>query len=181
MTGQDPSPIKEMLFEFLGSNDERLAEMASQGRYGQMAAEAVSGCLDRALSMAPREDALEALATGTIHYTLTRAAIPSQRKAEMDGTTLDVVVPGTRELRRDPGSALVILVACGCATLERRLEETFRIQPVRENVWALTQDCRVAGARQFVISGGDATLSEMIQEVVRFARERGQHRLGMAA
>ena len=181
MTGQDSSPIKEMLFGFFGSNDERSAEMASQGRYGQIAAEAVSGCLDRALGMAPRADALETLATGIIHYTLTRAAIPSQRKAEMEGVSLDVVVPGTRELRRNPGSALVILVACRCATLERRLEETRCIQPARENVWVLTQDCSVAGARRFVISGRDATLSEMIQEAVRFARERGQHRLGMTA
>lgn len=180
MTGQDSSPIKDMLFGFFESNDERLAWMASQGRYGQIAAEAVSGCLDRALGMAPRADALETLATGIIHYTLTRSAIPSQRKAEMDGVSMDVVVPGTRELRRDPGSSLVILVSCGCAALERSLEATRRIQPVRENIWVLTQDCSVAGARRFVISGRDATLSEMVQEAVRFARERGQHRLGMA-
>lgn len=181
MSGQDSSPIKEMLFGFFEANGGWLAEMASQGRYGQMATEAVSGCLDRALSMAPREEALETLATGIIHYTLTRAAIPSQRKAEVDGVSLDVVVPGTRELRRDPGSALVMLVSCRCTALGRRLDETRRIQPVRENVWVLTQDCRVSGARRFVISGGDATLSEMIQGAVRFARERGQHRLGMAA
>ena len=177
--GQD-SPIKEMLFDFLESNRGRLDQMVSEGRYDRVAEEAVAGCLASALEMAPRAEALEALATGIIHYTLTRMSTPSHRKAEVGGVCLDVVIPGVRQLRQDPRRALVILVCCKCAVMKRRLDEAYGIQPVRRNVWVLTQDCATTGARGFTISGKDSTFPQMISEIGRFVRGWGQHRLGMA-
>lgn len=177
MSGADA--VKEALFAFFESRRERFVDMAARGTYGSIAEEAVSARLEDSTHMMPRNAALQTLAIGAIHYTLTISATPSQRKVLVDGVPLDVVVPGTRELRRDPGSALVVLVSCDCAEAERRLHETYGIQPIHQNAWLLTQDCTPPGARRFTISGEGATLSDMVDGMVRFARSRGYHRRGM--
>ncbi len=169
------NPAKDALFALLESA--RFSAMADEGRYAAIAREAVPAAMDAMGGAMPRGTLLETLATGVLHYVLTRSRTPSQRNIEYDGVEMDVVVPGTRELRRDPGSALVIQIGCDCDALKARLRRTLEVQPVRPNVWCLTQDC--GGARAYTISGDGATFPRMVDDVIRFAADRRHDRLGM--
>lgn len=170
------NPVKDALFSLLES--ERFTMMAARGRYDQIAREAVSGCAHMTESSETRDAALETLATGVLHYILTKSGTPSRRKAAYGGVELDITIPGTRELERDPGSALVIQVCCDCGLIAERLRRTGAVQPVRENIWILTQDC--TGPFHYTISGEGATFPRMVTRLIRFAGEHRHDRLGMA-
>lgn len=170
------NPVKDALFSLLES--ERFAMMAARGRYDQIAREAVSGCAHMTEGSETRDAALETLATGVLHYILTKSGTPSRRKAAYGGVELDITIPGTRELERDPGSALVIQVCCDCDLIAERLRRTGAVQPVRENIWILTQDC--TGPFHYTISGEGATFPRMVTRLIRFAGEHRHDRLGMA-
>ena len=170
------NPVKDALFSLLES--ERFAMMAARGRYDQIAREAVSECAHMTEGAETRDATLETLATGVLHYILTKSGTPSRRKAAYGGVELDITIPGTRELERDPGSALVIQVCCDCGLIAERLRRTGEVQPVRENIWILTQDC--AGPFHYTISGEGATFPRMVTRLIRFAGEHRHDRLGMA-
>lgn len=170
------NPVKDALFSLLES--ERFAMMAARGRYDQIAREAVSECAHMTEGAETRDAALETLATGVLHYILTKSGTPSRRKAAYGGVELDITIPGTRELERDPGSALVIQVCCDCGLIAERLHRTGAVQPVRENIWILTQDC--TGPFHYTISGEGATFPRMVRRLIRFAGEHRHDRLGMA-
>lgn len=170
------NPVKDALFSLLES--ERFTMMAARGRYDQIAREAVSGCAHMTEGSETRDAALETLATGVLHYILTKSGTPSRRKAAYGGVELDITIPGTRELERDPGSALVIQVCCDCGLIAERLRRTGAVQPVRENIWILTQDC--TGPFHYTISGEGATFPRMVTRLIRFAGEHRHDRLGMA-
>lgn len=170
------NPVKDALFSLLES--ERFATMAARGRYDQIAREAVSECAHMTEGAETRDATLETLATGVLHYILTKSGTPSRRKAAYGGVELDITIPGTRELERDPGSALVIQVCCDCGLIAERLRRTGAVQPVRENIWILTQDC--TGPFHYTISGEGATFPRMVTRLIRFAGEHRHDRLGMA-
>ena len=170
------NPVKDALFSLLES--ERFAMMAARGRYDQIAREAVSGCAHMTEGSETRDATLETLATGVLHYILTKSGTPSRRKAAYGGVELDITIPGTRELERDPGSALVVQVCCDCGLIAERLRRTGAVQPVRENIWILTQDC--TGPFHYTISGEGATFPRMVTRLIRFAGEHRHDRLGMA-
>ena len=164
--------VKDALFSLLES--ERYVRMADGGRWGRIAREAVAECTH---ALGTDAGVLETLATGVLHHILTRSGTPSRRKTVHEGVELDIVIPGTRELYKNPESTLVIQVCCDCKIIAERLRRTGMVQPVSENVWILTQDC--TGPRRHTISGERATMPEMVERMVEFARERRYDRLGM--
>lgn len=164
--------VKDALFALLKS--ERYVRMADECQWGRIAREAVAECTH---TLGSDAGVLETLATGILHHILTKSGTPSRRKATHNGVELDIVIPGTRELRKDPGSALVIQVCCDCKDMAGRMRLTGMVQPVSDNIWVLTQDC--PGPRRHAISGERATMPDMVERMVQFARERRYDRLGM--
>lgn len=164
--------VKDALFALLES--ERYVQMAGRCQWGRIVREAVAECTHALGSDAA---VLETLATGILHHILTKSGTPSRRKATHGGVELDIVIPGTRELLKDPASALVIQVCCNCGDVSERLRLTGMVQPVSENVWVLTQDC--PGPHRHAISGERATMPDMVERMVQFAKERRYDRLGM--
>src|SRR5690348_17518570 len=72
-------------------------------------------------------------AEGLIHYLLTVALIPSQRKITFSSVSLDVVIPDTSTLASMPENALIITFpkTNDPKLLRKRIEELKKIQPHR--------------------------------------------------
>lgn len=170
------NPIKDALFAVLES--EQFTQLAVQRRYDQIGRRAIPVCYGVVKDMAPRSEILETLATGVLHYILTKSGTPSQRKVTHKGVDIDIVIPGTRELQKNPQDALIIQVCCDCDRIAERLRQTSTIQPIPENVWILTQDCE--GPHHYTISGENTTIPDMILRLMRFANKRRHYRLRMA-
>jgi hypothetical protein len=79
----------------------------------------------------------EKFAESLMHYLLTNALIPSQRKILVDQIELDVVIPDIRTLKASNKDAIVLVFPKSedVKSIRQRLENIHKIQPIQENIW----------------------------------------------
>ena len=175
-TDASDSKLKGILFDFLDSQRTKFDALASEGRYGDIMRECVPACR----GMAACAHDLDVVATGLLHYIMSRAALPSQRKVLVQDAYLDVVIPGLRGMRRDPASSIVVLVCCDPGLVPARLESACRIQTYPGNVWLLTQGYDTGQVPCYTVYGDQMGMADMVDDMVKFVREHSLHRLGLA-
>jgi hypothetical protein len=83
------------------------------------------------------EDSLADLCEALLHFLLTASLLPSERKVNLKGIELDLVVPSLKMLKKDPNKALVIQIIRENEELAK-LERTKSIQPYEENIWLVS-------------------------------------------
>jgi hypothetical protein len=96
---EEQNLIKDFLFEYLKSD--KIKELTSQSRFTDIIDNVLENCYDQVISMGEKEESLGVLATGLLHYILTNALIHSQRKIELDGIQIDIVIPNLKTLEID--------------------------------------------------------------------------------
>ena len=83
------------------------------------------------------EESLVDLCEALLHFLLTASLLPSERKVNLSGIELDLVVPSLKMLKKDPDKALVIQIIRENEELAD-LEGTKSIQPYDENIWLVS-------------------------------------------
>jgi len=83
------------------------------------------------------EDSLADLYEALLHFLLTASMLPSERKVNLKGTDIDIVVPSIKMLKKNPDKALVVQIIRGHDEL-KKLQQTKSIQPYDENIWLLS-------------------------------------------
>lgn len=117
---------------------------------------------------------LAAVLTSVLHYLLTAAGVPSQRKASAGGLEVDVAVPGMRALAADPRTAAVICVAgLRPAPAAEQAAALAALQPHPENVWVVDEG--PAGGRTYSVRGG--TFGRLVFDAAEMAAASGAGRL----
>lgn len=196
-TGDDsPKPdmvaecVKARLFEYAdGSEDVR--RMVAERRPDDLVRTLVSSCYDKAAGCGPAEMVLGVLATGILHYGLTKFMIGSQRRiTHRSGVELDIVIPDVRTLDADAGRALVICIldAADADLAGSRIREIDAIGA--KNIWLVVpktagadrgpddracdaaagiDDSLLDGKRMFVISGNGGSFVHILTEIRLFA------------
>lgn len=167
---------KEVLFDFLHTNKNRILPLLAHRRYAQLADMAIDGCK---ASISLDAQNTEIIATGLLHYILTKSLIPSQRKTFVDDVKIDIAIPGLREMRQNAQNAVVIIVCCESDVAKRRLAQTSQVQPVTDNIWLLTQDADVSHARTYSIYQKKPDLGDMMHDLIKFVKSRRQRQLGI--
>ena len=167
---------KEILFDFLHTNKNRILPLLAHRRYAQLADMAIDRC--RA-SISLDVQNTEIIATGLLHYILTKSLIPSQRKTSMGDIKIDIAIPGLRKMRQNAQNALIIIISCESDVAKQRLAQTNQIQPVMDNIWLLTQDTDVSHARTYSIYQKKPDLGDMMHDMIKFVKSRRQHQLGI--
>ncbi|RNJ76443.1 MAG: hypothetical protein EB830_04180 [Nitrosopumilus sp. H13] len=166
-TSSANSPVKDLLFEYIGASDEIPALLAEK-RFEEIVRLVTKECYDRAAGMGDRQQSIGVLATGLLHYLLTRAMIPSQRKVEFRGVDVDIIVPDLRTLEKNPQKALLVCIQTEPG-IKDRLASLEKIQPIRENIWAVQTDGAVTGYKSFIVSKDGEDFSGIISEMKKFA------------
>ena len=171
---EESSPIKDLLFDHI-RNSPDIPRLLSEKRFDLIIRNIMDGC-GHVVSMG--DEAAGTLATGMLHYLLTGALIPSQRKVEYMGVGVDIVIPDIRTLEKDPKKALLICIpmSSDAKTVRDRISVLNGIQPVGQNIWVvLARDMPVQN-RRFVLSGGHEPFSDIIFEISRFVSLNGTGR-----
>ncbi len=78
------------------------------------------------------------LVVALMHYLLSVCMIQAERKVEYDhDTILDVVIPSVKQLRTDPGRALLLVFPKRLerGSIEEQIRAVRRAQPNAENLW----------------------------------------------
>ena len=132
--------IKDFLFEYIKKSEIQLSEMLTKKQYRDVIIQLLENCS----SMANTENVAESigvLATGILHYILTQAQIPSQRKAEINGIKLDIIIPDAKTLLNNPQDALLICIplTTNQSEINQMLEKYHTIQPIRQNIWMILE------------------------------------------
>ena len=168
MTQEESSnPIKNSLFEHINNTPE-ISDFISEKRFDLIIKDLLNNCKSVLLM---GDEATSMLATGIMHYLLTVALIPSQRKIKYKGVDVDIVIPDIRTLEKDSKKALVLYIptSADSKTIEDEILKLNDVQQETQNIWVISSVRNMLiKNRQFVMSGDDENLSKIIFEISKF-------------
>ena len=173
---EEPNPIKDFLFEYIKKSEEKIQELTSQSKFAEIIDDVLENCYDRVISMGEKEESLGILATGLLHYILTNALISSQRKIEYNGIPLDIIIPNLKTLEIDPKKTLIICIpkTIDENTIEQKLEQLQKIQPIKDNIWLVTTKKLDLQNKTYVVEKKNASFSKIIYDIAQFVNVHGQ-------
>jgi hypothetical protein len=171
---EESNPIKEHLFNYLKKSEKKFSQLFSQTKIENIINDILNNCYYKISLMDDKEESLGVLATGILHYMLTNALLTSQRKVVYQGVELDIVIPDTRTLEKDPKKTLIIYIpkTLDKNTIKERLKQIQKFQPERQNVWlVLTKD--IGFEKTYVIQKEPSSFSKIIIDIAQFVNVQG--------
>jgi len=171
---EEANPVKDYLFEHI-KNSETIPKLIAEKKFDQIIEEVTKNCYDKVLTMGEKEEAVGVLATGLLHYLLTNALITSQRKVEYNEEQLDIVIPDTKTLEKDPKKTLLVCIpkSSDKKTIECKITQLEKIQPNKENIWVVLSENMPLGKKTFVLSKENNSFSKIIFEIAQFSNVHG--------
>ena len=119
-------------------------------------------------------------AEGLIHYLLTVALIPSQRKITFSSVDVDVVIPDIATLSSMPENALVITFPKinDPVSIKKRVEELTKIQPHKENIWFVIENELPLEVKTYKVDNSEnEPFMNIINDIIWFTSNRKQSKL----
>jgi len=119
-------------------------------------------------------------AEGLIHYLLTVALIPSQRKITFASVDVDVVIPDISTLTSMPENALVIAFPKteDLASIKKRITELAKIQPHKENIWLVLENDLPLEVKTYKVDNSQKEpFANIINDIIWFTSSRKQSKL----
>lgn len=173
---EESNPIKEYLFEYLESK--KIQELTSQSKFPELINDVLENCFDKVILMGEKEASLAIFATGLLHYLLTNALIPSQRKIECKDVEIDIVIPNLKTLENDPNKALIIYIpkTMNVSTIKQKLDSLKKIQPNNKNIWMVLSNNLDFQNNTYVIEKKNSSFLKIIGDIGQFVNVQGQNK-----
>jgi hypothetical protein len=177
MVEEESNPIKDYLFEYI-KNSKDIPKLLLVKRFDKIIEDVIQNCYDQILTMGKKEESVGVLATGLLHYLLTNALITSQRKVEYNGNELDIVIPDTKTLEKDPKMTLLILIAKSSDTnvINEKIKFLEKIQPEHNNIWVVLSENIQVGKKSFVLDKENNSFSKIIFDIAKFSNVGGANK-----
>ncbi|MEO9295248.1 MAG: hypothetical protein ABI347_06585 [Nitrososphaera sp.] len=118
------------------------------------------------------EEELGTLCEALLHFMLTASLLPSERKVTVGGVDLDVVIPSTKRLARNPDKTLVIQVIKTTDDRER-VAQAGQVQPSSDNIWTVSAKSVQIGARNYSLAGDKFYYVSLIVDIHTFLIDKG--------
>lgn len=120
------------------------------------------------------DETLGTLCEALLHFMLTASLLPSERKVNLKGIELDVIVPAVKTLTKDPSKALLIqIVKNGKADTVKRAEG---VQPNANNLWVVSARPVDTGHRNYTLRD---SYPSIIADIHTFLQDKGVNSLKM--
>ena len=171
---EEVNPIKDYLFDYI-ENSEIILKLVAEKKFDQVIEDVIKNCYDHILSMGEKDEVIGVLATGLLHYLLTNALITSQRKVQYNNNELDIVIPNTKTLEKDPKKTLLIVIpkSSDIKVIQEKIEKLDEIQLVKENIWIVLSENIPTDKKTFVLSKEENSFSKIIFEIAQFSNVHG--------
>lgn len=118
----------------------------------------------------PQQELLGTAIEGLLHFMLTAALLPSQRKTRLGEVELDIVIPSVRGLLAAPEKSLVIQVIKTPPGHEK-ISKGSKVQPNHDNLWLVSNTKLSTHYKNYSLE--DRTLPQIIVDIYEFARTNG--------
>jgi hypothetical protein len=162
-----PADVKEVLYsaiDEIGKEKIRIeitADINASAKYCNGIIEKCKRRLDGG------DETLGTLCESLLHFMLTAAILPSERKVTFKGAELDIVVPSLRVLGSSPDKCLVIQVIKSDAESAKQAES---VHPNMENIWIVSAK-KVRAERNYNLQ--DGSFSKIIPDIHAFLASKG--------
>jgi hypothetical protein len=171
--------VKEVLYSVIDSvgREKIRSEVSSETEAAsrRYSAEIIRRCTE-ALGPAASEEELGTLCEALLHFMLTASLTPSERKVMVDGIELDIVVPSTKGLAKNPDKSLVIQVIKADSD-RAKVAQAEKVQPNHENVWTVSAKNMQLGSRNYSLSNDDFKYPSIIADIRAFLADKGVNSL----
>ena len=127
-----------------------------------------------------KSENLISFAESFIHYLLTVALIPSQRKTVHAGIEIDVVIPDVRTLASSPQDAIIVTFpkTNDHKFIQKQVAEITKIQPYKDNMWFILENTLPLEARVYIINQNEKTyFTNIINDIIGFLSNKKQSKL----
>lgn len=173
---EEPNPIKDYLFEYVKSK--KIQEFTVQSKFKEIIDDVLENCYDKVISMGEKDASLAVLSTGLLHYLLTNAFIPSQRKIECKGIEIDIVIPNLKTLDVDQKKTLIIYIPKTMDTniIKQELENLKKIQPIISNIWLVLSKKLDFQNKTYIVEKKNSSFSKIIYDIGQFVNVQGQNK-----
>lgn len=118
-------------------------------------------------------------AESLIHYMLTIALIPSQRKTTFQSIEIDVAVPDIQTLASSPLHAVVILFpkTSELKAIKEHVNKLKKIQPNSDNIWVVLDRQLPIDAKVYTLDKDHFTFANIINDLISFSSNKKQSKL----
>lgn len=173
---EESNPIKDYLFEYTESK--KIQELVAQLKFPEVINDILENCFDKVISMGEKEESLAIFATGLLHYLLTNALIPSQRKIEYKCIGIDIVIPNLKTLENDPNKSLIIYIPkiMDVNTIKQKLDNLKKIQPNNKNIWLVLSKKLDFENNSYIIEKKNQSFLKIIVDIGQFVNVQGQNK-----
>ena len=174
---EEANPIKDYLFDYI-ENSEIIPKLVAEKKFDQVIEDVIKNCYDHILSMGEKDEVIGVLATGLLHYLLTNALITSQRKVQYNNNELDIVIPNTKTLEKDPKKTLLIVIpkSSDIKVIQEKIAKLDEIKIVKENIWIVLSENISTDKKTFVLSKEENSFSKIIFEIAQFSNVHGTNK-----
>jgi len=126
----------------------------------------------------PESERYGSLAEALLHYLLTVALIPSQRKTSHKSVGIDIVIPDIRTLELSPQDALVISFpkTGDNEAIKSSVNEIKKIQSNPKNIWVILEKNVPIDAKVYTLRDG-MTFANIINDLITFSSDKKQSKL----
>ena len=122
------------------------------------------------------DESLADLCEALLHFFLTASLLPSERKVNLKGAELDLVVPSLKMLKKDPDKALVIQIIRENEELAE-LQRTKSMQPYDENIWLVSARKLDTYHKNYYVGSNLFPYSRIIIDINSFLVRKGHRGL----
>jgi hypothetical protein len=122
------------------------------------------------------DESLANLCEALLHFLLTASLLPSERKVNVKGSELDVVIPSVKMLKKSPDKALVIQIVKGDEELIRIKHAKF-VQPYHENIWVVSANRLDIAHKNYFVGSRLYPYSRIIIDINAFLVRKGHRGL----
>ena len=173
--------IKEILYNSIDNHSKYIVSDIAQGKSSEAVETICKECKDQLDKLeGNKSEILGTFAESFVHYLLTTALIPSQRKITFNDIYVDIAIPDVKTLNTSPQDALIMSFpkTDDVSTIKNRLTELAKIQPNKENIWFVLENEITIGTRTYAINDkGNFPFSNMINDIIGFFTNKKQSRL----
>ena len=175
------SPVKDILYQELSKITENKIQLEiSKNNSSKIISEIILKCYPKIqqISLNIDED-LGIFAESLMHYFLTLAIIPSQRKILQKDIEIDIVIPDLRTLQSNPIDSLIITFpkSRNKNLIKKKILDLETIHAVKENIWLVLNEDLEFKNKTYLIKNGINSLNEILDDINEFYSSRKQSKL----
>jgi hypothetical protein len=122
------------------------------------------------------EESQADLCEALLHFLLTASMLPSERKINLKGTELDLVIPSSKMLKKNPDKTLVIQIIRRDDELAE-LGHTKSVQPYDENIWLVSARKLDTYHKNYYIDSSLFPYSKILPDINAFLVRKGHRGL----